>query len=356
MAIHRRFFTLIILFLLLFSTEAHCDIRWSIEIPLIEGEEAVATMDGVTYPLGKVLLVPSSSRYPAYTASAWGNPGHTCASAVNAIHILLSVEKDKGRTISLVPSDTIAPAATPGTAVVLEGKGGIGLFGAWAPPVGSPVSVRKADGTTAQLTSDNSFSPGDTLLIKVDSTNIPTMVDLENRPGGRVILWNASGPSVVGRVIRPVGGTGRFDGTLYQSTGRLRANHSGVIDLSTSRYGIIGGFQIVPLRHGDSPEMAHMWSMTQWMIIAPEAGSPLAGNSPLFEGYLIPGSIQAEDVKVTSPMGIWRSYGRRSLVLCRLNGGPWRWLPEVEGRQDLGLVDVTHLRIYFPNDREPLRD
>lgn len=340
----------------LFPSIGECDIRWSIEIPLDLGKEAVAIMDGNAYPLGKVLSLPEKSRYPAYTASAWGKPGHTCASAVNALHILLSVEGEKGRTMSVIPSDTVAPAATPGTAIVLDGKGGIGLFGAWAPPVGSQIMIRKSDNSLKELPSKLSFSPGDTLTIEVDSENIPIMVDLENRPGGRVILRDMSGPSIIGRVIRPVGGTGRFEGTLYQSTGRIRANHSGVIDVSTSPYGKIGGFQIVPLKHGTSTEMASMWAMTQWMIVATEGDSPLAGNPPLFAGNLIPGPVQEEDKKATSPLGIWASYGRRSLVLCRVEGGPWRWLPEVVGREDRGLSGITHLRIYFPNDREPLKD
>lgn len=330
--------------------------RWSIEIPLEEGKEAIAVMDDLAYPLGTVISLPTSSRYPAYTASAWGKPGHVCASAVNALHILLSVEGGKGRTISVIPSDTVAPAATPGTAIVLKGKGGLGLFGAWAPPVGSKVLIRKSDGGLSELTTEVPLSHGDTFLIEVDSSKIPTMVDIENRPGGRVILRNESGPSVIGRVIRPIGGTGRFEGTLYQSTGRVRANHSGVIDVSTSPYGVIGGFQIVPLRHGVSPEMASMWSMTQWMIIASEGNSPLAGNPPLFSGNITPGPTQKEDKEATSPLGIWASYGRRSLVLCRIDGGPWGWLPEVAGRQDQGLSGVTHLRIYFSNDREPLKD
>lgn len=346
--------TSLILAILLFPAVAHPNI-WSIEIPFVEGQQARAVMGDSIYPLGEVLSIPSSSRHPAYTASAWGKPGHTCASAVNAIHILVSVEDEKGRTISVVPSDTVAPAATPGTAVVLNGKGGVGLFGAWTPPVGSPVFVKRGE-TTLPLRDVKIPMSGDTMIIEVDQKDIPTMVDIENRPGGRIVLRGSSGLSLIGRVIRPVGGTGRFDGTLYQSVGRLRANHSGVIDISTSPYGSIGGFQIVPIRHGDSPEMASMWSMTQWMVIAPEGDSPLAGNAPLFEGFLIPGPVQREDQEALAHLGIWTAYGRRSLIMCRIDGGPWRWLPDITGREDNGLMKVTHLRIYFPNDREPLVD
>lgn len=320
------------------------------------GEEACAVMEDSRFPLGKVQSLPDTSRYPAYTASAWGTPGFSCASAVNAHHILLSVEQDKGRTISIIPSDTVAPAATSGTAVVIEGKGGLGLFGAWAPPVGTPVLVRKGNGISLPVGSDNLPEPGDTIVMPVDLSDIPTMVDLENRPGGRIILYSASGPSLIGRVVRPFAGTGRFEGTLYQSPGRLRANHPGVIDISTSRYGYVGGFQIVPLRHGDSPEMAAMWSMTQWMIITSDKGPDLAGKSPMFRGNLIPGPVQPDDQKTMAGLSIWERYGRKSLILCRINGGEWRTMPQVEGKNDTGLSEITHLRIYFPNDREPLSE
>ena len=32
------------------------------------------------------------------------------------------------------------------------------------------------------------------------------------------------------RVVRPVGGVGRFGGTEFQRIGRIRASHTGVID------------------------------------------------------------------------------------------------------------------------------
>lgn len=326
---------------------------WTIEIPFKIGEQAtVTTENSITIPLGKILQIPQKTRYPAYTASAWGKPGCTCASAVNAIHILLSVEKGRGRTISIVPSDTIAPAATPGTALVIEGRGGYGLFGGWAPPVCTEVLVKHPRaGDIKPVSPINLPEEGDSLLLKVKFSNSSLMIDIENRPGGRAILWQNNRPRVIARVIHPVNGTGRFGGTLYQSGGNLRANHPGVIDISTSPYGVIGGFQIVPLEHGTSPEMAAMWNMTQWMILAPESNSPLAGNAPLFRDYLLPGPGSGEKTG-----DLWTQYGRKTLVLCRIKGGPWRKLPNLAGRMDHGLKDLTHLRIYFPFDWEPLTE
>ncbi|PIE54121.1 MAG: hypothetical protein CSA35_07560 [Dethiosulfovibrio peptidovorans] len=339
--------------LILWSFPCWGALRWTIEIPVQEGAQVTAHMDGRTIPLGTVESIPTSSRHPSYTASAWGTPGHCCASAVNALHFLVSVENKKGRTISVIPSDTIAPAATPGTAVVIRGKGGLGLFGTWAPPVGTPVMIRSLNGFQEILGPSRLPVRGDTMVLAVNVPSPPIMVDIENRPSGQVTLWTARGPRIIAHVVRPVRGTGRFGGTLYQSVGRMRANHPGVIDISTSRYGHIGGFQIVPLQHGKSPEMASMWSMTQWMILAPESDTPLAGHWPLFSEAMIPGPTQPQDESARG-LSLWARYGRRSLVLCRMDSGPWQWLPQVEGRNDLGLQSITHLRIYFPNDAEPL--
>jgi hypothetical protein len=180
---------------------------------------------------------------------------------------------------------------------------------------------------------------------------MPYMVEFENRPGGRVTAWSeASGAEVIARVIRPVGGTGRFEGTLFQNAGRVRANHSGVIDVSTSPHGEIGGFQIIPWDHAlHSKEMQGAWSMTQWMIIAhPDGHSMLGGTAPLFTGGLVPGAFDKETL-----WDLWSTYGRKPLVLARLNGGEWGKLPLSSGRDDNALKEVTHLRIYFPITEEP---
>ena len=91
--------------------------------------------------------------------------------------------------------------------------------------------------------------------------------------------------------------------------------------------------------------------MTQWLILAaPDAKSMLGGKAPLFGGGLIPGPAEGEKL-----WDFWSTYGRRPLVLCRLNGGSWEKLPVVSGKVDDGLKEITHLRIYFPLGEEPLR-
>lgn len=323
---------------------------YDIEIPLEEGAVVSAHLEGgETRPLGTVAMLPETSRWPSYTASAWGRPGTVAASAVNAVHLLMSVEGGHGRTMSLIPKQTIAPAAGPGAAAVIDARAGSGLFGAWAPPVGAAVSVRGALGERPLGTEVPSH--GEVLVIRVDEEDMPYMVDFENRPGGRVISWSdRGGPQVIGRVIRRLGGCGRFAGTLFQEAGRIRAAHTGVIDVSTCPYGETGGFQIIPWDHAlTSKEMQGAWNATQWMIIAPPDGSSMMGAShPLFSGCLVPGTADGEEL-----WDFWSTHGRRPIVMARLEGGPWQAFPQASGKDDYAFARVSHIRIYFPFTKEP---
>lgn len=325
-----------------------------LRVPCSAGGTASAVMpDGGSVQLGRVMMTPSKTNWPAYTASKWCAPATVCASAVNAVHLLIGVEKNRGRIISLVPSVTVAPAAAQGAFFSLDMPAGTGLFGGFAPLVGSSVSIEGADGRLRPL--DGVPHDGETLVIRSPLPNSPRvyMVDIENRPLGRVTAWSADGVSVVARVIRPVGGVGRFGGTQFQGTGRIRASHAGVIDIATAPRGQVGGIQIMPLVHAlTSPEMANAWKLTQWMIVAPMPGeAPLAGREPLFKNSLVPGTQLDDNLG-----SVWSTFGRRPLALCRLNGGAWTRFPEAAGKDDNALRDITHIRIYFPFWEEPMKD
>ena len=336
---------LLFFFVFAFSSRIYAEDFIEIKIPCRENSEVKAVLpDGETVLLGKILMTPSKTNYPAYTASKWSEPSTVCASAVNAIHILLNVEEDKGRILSLVPSVTIAPAAVKGAFFSIDSPAGTGIFGGFAPLTGSKVSIKR-NGVEFPL-SDVPNSD-DVLIIRTKLPEFPKffMADIENRPGGRVIVHGKDGAKVIARVIHKVGGVGRFEGTKFQSVGRIRASHSGVIDVSTSKRGEIGGIQIMPLKHAlTSKEMINAWTLTQWMIISPLPNAPdLEGHEPLYKNSFIPGT----QLKDKMP-DLWSQYGRKSLILCRRNGGEWERLPEVSGRVDYALKDITHLRIYFP--------
>jgi hypothetical protein len=324
---------------------------YEIFVPFEEGGAVKAVLpDGAAYNLGSVIKLPERTRWPSYTASAWGHPGAVTASAVNAVHILMGVEEGQGRTMSVLPEETIAPAAGPGAAIVLDCKGGTSFFGAWAPPAGTRIFIQTPDSSIHPMEA-RLPEEGDVLVFRVYEENMPYMVDFENRPGGRVTAWSAGRADVIARVVRPLGGVGRFEGTLYQWDSRIRANHSGVIDISTSLYGTIGGFQIIPWDHAlNSKEMQGAWNATQWMIIADADGkSMMGGTQPLFAGGLVPGPSRGEKL-----WDLWSTYGRKSLAMVRLNGGSWTKLPLASGKADEALKSVTHLRIYFPTTKEPM--
>lgn len=322
-----------------------------LRIPCSSGKQVTAEFPGgEVITLGRVNMTPSKTNWPAYTASKWATPSTVCASAVNAVHILIRVEEGRGRIISLVPSVTVAPAAAQGAFFALEMDAGTGVFGGYAPLTGSAVTVEH-DGGESPL-SDTPLE-GDTLIIRSPlPEDMPYyMADIENRPGGRVIVRGADGVKVIARVIRPVKGVGRFGGSVYQNRGRIRASHSGVICIATSPRDTVGGLQIMPLKHAlTSPEMLNAWKLTQWMIVAPLPGMPdLEGTPPLFKNAFVPGAQLSDKLP-----DIWSHYGRRPLVLCRIDGGDWERLPEVSGKVDDGLKRVTHLRFYFPLWNEPL--
>ena len=324
---------------------------FEIEIPMEKGAAVTVTdRSGTIHNAGTVELLPVKTRWPSYTASSWSTQGTVCASAVNAIHMLVSVEKDKGRTMSIIPIETIAPAAGAGASVVISPKAGESIFGAWTPTVGSKVFVRKSGGELFALSPETLPKPKDTLVITVyEDRAMPYMVDIENRPGGRVTAWTSEGYEVLARVIKPIKGTGRFEGTLFQRTGAIRANHSGVIDISTTPRGVTGGFQIIPWDHAlTSKEMQGAWDMSQWLIIGPSDGkSMMGGTPPLFKNALVPGPASGEKL-----WDVWSTYGRKSLILARYGNGGWQTLDETAGRNDSGLKDITGLRIYYPFTEE----
>jgi len=122
---------LLLIFMILFASCSWAEEKFiELRVPCKENSEAEAILpDGEKISLGRVLMTPSKTNWPAYTASKWSEKSSVCASAVNAVHILLNIEKDRGRIISLVPSVTIAPAAGRGSFFSIECEAGTGLFG-----------------------------------------------------------------------------------------------------------------------------------------------------------------------------------------------------------------------------------
>lgn len=318
--------------------------------------------------LGKVLGYTEQVTTQGYTASKWAPIGAVAATAVNAIHIRTgyNATDDKGVVFSILPRELLTDAGkklqsfySADSSIYTDIAGGTGIFGGhWSPILGNTVYLENAGNLTPM---PENYIPhkGDVFVIIVlRPINSPKSIIFENRFGGfiSIIGWDES-VTVVGQVLRPVAGVGRFLGTQYADIGRLRANHNGVIDVSVSPFGTVGGFQILPREHAMSPEMVRARTMTQWMVIGPlDARDPSwEGVAPLFLNYLCP-SWEKDDWDAPN----WRErVAARTLVDVRIQNGPWRPMPHFSLDPDLSkpfpewanyaLQDITHIRILFPS-------
>jgi hypothetical protein len=365
--------------------------------------------DGTVHDAGRVLAPVMQVNAAGFTASGWGRPGCVTATAVNAIHLKTTqdYESGKGTIFSLVPIEfaTFDPGAyksyfNNSSTLFTNIKAGTGIFGGqWAPLIGNQLYVDMQDRGAAPRTSKplpegmpeglrwgpevgtrnipapplpkqfEGFVPvgdtyvpqeGDRLLIRVERLKYnPEWIEFENRFGG--IIWVKElelEPYPIGQVLKPVAGVGRFTGTQYADTGRIRANHPGVIDISTTPYDVIGGFQIIPRDHSMSPEMNNARVKTQWMVVGPlwALDPSWEGLPPLFSDYIYPAwtpSFNADGTPTTEVMGA-DVYLSRFNVKARYSdeADPGAWVPmrPKEGLDNEAFVTLTGIRLYFPRD------
>ncbi|MCX7828595.1 MAG: hypothetical protein N2315_05215, partial [Thermanaerothrix sp.] len=220
-----------------------------------------------------------------------------------------------------------------GSSLVVGGVGGIGLFGRYSPTVGSKVYVVNRLGYRIPFRSKDLLKHGVSLEIDVEAPpDEASYLRFENWQGGQVYLAVNGEERPVAVVEKPFDSSGRFLGTLYQVPGGVRANHPGVICVSTSPLGEIGGFQIVPIGHVYDREMQKVRNMGQWMIVRGLSFERLEGAYPLFYGLIRPfDRSSGEDV------------GR---VLCKMGDNPdWQELPEASDVQPGVFADVKEIKI-----------
>jgi len=285
--------------------------------------------------VGSVVAPATRANPNGFTASRWAADSAVCASAVNALHIRVRQHPETGRGIvfSIVPAgEVIGAAARQETSAILTDiQGGAAVFGGGlAPYVNSPVRVIR-EGVEQALPAGYAPAEGDELVIIVNQPAQPVAeLIFENRFGGLITLrYQDGGSKVIGCVLRPVLGIGRFEGTRDAAPGRIRANHPGVIDISTSPLGMIGGFQIVPKGHAGSPEVTYVRRDTQWMVVGPVSALDPSweGIAPLFAGYLAP-NYRPDDISGRHEDWMQRLLAR-CLVQARIKDGPWQNLPRI---------------------------
>ena len=267
---------------------------------LIEGSRD----EGQTWETVGHIAVPVIKTNPrGYNASKYGPPATVVASAVNAIHLKAgnNTKEDRGIIWSLSPTseteagkNSLQSEVSPQSAAYTDIPGGSGIFGGvYTPFVGNPIFLdNDRNNTLAPLPDKYVPKLGDSWVIQIRRPiKYPREIIFENRFGGLItIRYPNEQPKVIGTVLRPVLGIGRFVGSYFSSVGRLRANHNGVIDISTSPRGVVGSFQIVPANHAQSPETHYIRELTQWMVVGPVSALDKSweGTAPLFSQFLRP--------------------------------------------------------------------
>ena len=325
--------------------------------------------DNQTRELGKVLVPCGAVNDNGFTASMWAQDSTVTAAAVNAIHVKVKNNPETGRGVifSILPREflNVQPEdyksyLNRNTSIFTDIPAGTAIFGgAHSPLVSTSVvfAVPEDGAIDDALPIGPDFIPkeGDVIVIYVQpryDLNID-YIEFDNSFGGFITVKRlGKEPEVIGQVLKPVAGVGRFEGSVYARVGRIRANHPGVLCISTSPLGQIGGFQIIPRAHAMSPEMNNARLLTQWMVVGPIDGREASweGTEPLFYGDLYPSYIpflgDAPDYEGITALN--RLLGR-FYVLGKMRGSEeWGPLPSVTGRVDDALVNLGAIRIYFP--------
>jgi len=312
------------------------------------GEIAVSTDRGETWLTIGSVLRPNDGHTQetgddGFTAADWAPSGAVAATAVNALHVKVRQGTRHAVLFTIQPRELLCKTAeevksyfSSPTSIFTDIPAGSLLFGPeYAPRLGNPVYVIR-DGVSSRLPDGYKPQLGDILVMPSLRPN-PCLKELRfvNRLGGLVFAAYSDGSAnCIGCVAKPVGATGRFGGSQYAGRGEVRANHPGVLCVSTSQRGDIGGFQIIPDVHADEPGLKYVWgNISAWMVVKPLLPDrpTLEGRSPLFGKHIRP---------------------RTGRCLVRIDGGGWELVPQRTGLVKDGLRNVTEIRLTFENDRK----
>ncbi|MCD6362898.1 MAG: hypothetical protein J7M13_02700 [Synergistetes bacterium] len=306
---------------------AHGSLYFIIEVENELRGKIIIAENGREIYCGRVLKPAEEYNARPFTASKWGKIDRVVASAVNAIHILR-----KEGLISILPLKSYSSGARFKSSILTDIPPQYTIFGGgYSPFVGSKVICKPRKGIPEKIE----------IVVSKERSKIVELI-FQNFVGGKIIAVYVSGEKrIIGRVIKPVKGVGRFTGSKFTGIGRVRANHPGVICISTSPMGKIGGFQIIPYKHSLSKEMLKIaWGLTQWMIVdfAP-------GKYPLFESAILP-NWNPRALKSRS----WKELLlRRTLVMVKFRDDPyWRFLPPITGRKDHALESLNSVKLFLP--------
>lgn len=329
----------------------------------VGGTIEVSTDKGQNWETAGAVLYPTLSvNKNGFAAAKYLGEGKVAASAVNAIHIKTGAADWSRAIFSILPKEFLLPPKhyrsffSPNSSIYTNIPGGTSIFGGGhAPFVGNPVKLLQAGAPLSLMPRDHVPKLGDVYYIIVNRPEeVPKEIVLENRFGGRIVVHYFSGAEkIIGEVLKPVVGVGRFEGSMFCDPGRIRANHPGVIDVSLAPMGSVGGFQIVPALHG--MDMGYVKKMTQWMVIGPSrAEDPsLEGVAPFFKYFLHP-SYTSKDLNGEN----WRDRLLDRFLVEVVYEGESEWKPmpifamsrtaPLPEWANAALEKVSHFRVLFP--------
>jgi hypothetical protein len=315
------------------------------------GPIQVSTDQGQTWQLVGRVTAPATASLPGYLASGYAPPSTIAATAIHGIRIRVGTLKSAyPKMINLVPREFTTTLKTFGghtsgvSGIYTNIPSGTGIFRDLAPYVGNKVYLD--NDALALLPVGYVPHLGDTLVIIVKRPANPlTQVVFVNHNKGDVTATYADGTSsVVTHVIKPLLGTGRFDGTSYTGVGAINTNHCGVITVSTAPITTShllegqgaerrGGFQIEPAYHNSQSEEAGAPMILVVGIPGQKFQMSQEGRPPLFSGYF----DLAWDR--TAPRHSWIAEIQRG------DGTPWLPMIQKIGMDPNAFHGVTAIRI-----------
>ncbi len=329
----------------------------------IEGEISVSFNRGLSWEaIGKVLRPAEKVNKNGFAAARWVEEGVVAGTAVNAVHVKVGARNTERSVFSLLPREmgktlqNYRSFYSASSSIYTDIGAGEGIFGGpYTPFVGNKVKRVAPSGELVSLRKNYIPKAGDVLYVLVERpVDYPKEIVFENCFGGKILFCGVNGETkVIGTVLRPVLGIGRFEGSFLAGPGRVRANHPGVIDISLAAPGAWGGFQIVPSAHGD--DLDYVREKTQWMVVGPAdvEDNNLEGMPPLFRYFIRP-SYNAKDIYRPD----WYDrFLQRFLVEVKYAGKDrWQAMPifylqrdvPLPGWANTALKNVSHFRIIFP--------
>lgn len=361
-------------------------LQYKIYIENFKGGVISKVVDGVHTVMGNV-VTPATSTYEAsdgywaahYVRALDGTYGAVTGMGVNAMHLFVGPEQAydpsvaqlgpanvwKPRLISLLPSGEPGGSGRIGTNIA----GGSEIFGGWSAAfVGSPVKYYTSSQQWKPIEEyyrTNGYNTAPTrILIEVykptTSHGEVSHIIFENEVGGDVILKYANGyTKTIATVLQRVNGHGRFAGSEYAGLGSIRANHGGVLCLSTSNKtgdpNLRGGFQIIPANHAKYLKYflnSSYIDAPQWMVVGPLGSDPTNLSDPTYFNTALSYDPAWEAIAPIFGMYIKPKYipGNKAastyFEVSKDGGLTWQDPDLLQGNvSNTSLMDVTHVRI-----------